>query len=40
MLYVSHRVDEVQRIADWVVLLSAGEVVQSGIPSEILDEEL
>jgi len=40
MLYVSHRVDEVQRIADWVVLLSAGEVVRSGVPSEILGEEL
>ena len=40
MVYVSHRVDEVQRIADWVVLLSAGEVVRSGVPSEILGEEL
>jgi molybdate transport system ATP-binding protein len=30
MIYVSHAVDEVVRIADWVVLLSAGAVAAAG----------
>ncbi len=36
MLYVSHAIDEVARLADHLVLLEAGKVLASGAPSELL----
>ena len=35
ILYVTHAVDEVTRLADHVVLLDAGSVVKQGSPSEV-----
>ena len=36
MIYVSHIAAEVQRIADWVVVLDGGRVVRSGPPGDAL----
>lgn len=36
MLYVSHAIDEVARLADYLVLLEAGKVLACGAPSELL----
>ena len=38
MLYVSHQVDEVARLADCVVLLDKGRVTAQGAPGETLPE--
>ena len=36
LVYVSHAVDEVARIADEVVVIDAGRVVSSGLPGDVL----
>src|SRR5713226_8477854 len=36
ILYVSHAVEEVVRLADTVVLMTAGEVVTAGTPEEVM----
>ena len=36
MMYVSHHRAEVQRLADWVVAVEAGRVVQEGLPDDVL----
>jgi molybdate transport system ATP-binding protein len=36
LVYVSHAVDEVARIADEVVVIEAGQVVASGLPGDVL----
>jgi molybdate transport system ATP-binding protein len=36
IVYVSHAVDEVVRLADWVVLMSAGQVAAAGHVEEIM----
>jgi molybdate transport system ATP-binding protein len=36
MVYVSHAVDEVVRLADWVIVMSAGSVAASGTVEEIM----
>ena len=35
-IYVSHAADEVQRVADWVIVLESGRAVRSGAPAEVL----
>ncbi len=39
MLYVSHHRAEVQRLADWVVSVDAGRVVETGPPDQVLGTE-
>lgn len=36
MIYVSHSLDEVARLADYLVLLKQGRVVASGLPGELM----
>ena len=36
LLYVSHNEAEVREIADWVIVLDGGQVVQSGTPATVL----
>lgn len=36
MVYVSHSVDEVARLADWLVLLDGGRVVRAGALGEVM----
>jgi molybdate transport system ATP-binding protein len=36
MLYVSHHRSEVQRLADWVIAVSAGRVAEQGPPDRVL----
>ena len=38
MIYVSHVVDEVRRVADWAIVLDAGRAGRSGAPADVLDE--
>ena len=40
IVYVSHDRDEVQRLADYVVVLDAGRVTAAGAPSSLLGSNL
>jgi molybdate transport system ATP-binding protein len=37
LLYVSHDVSEVRRIAEWVVVLEQGRLVRAGHPNDVFD---
>ena len=38
VLYVSHNRVEVQRLADWVVVVDSGRIIASGTPDRVLEE--
>lgn len=39
VVWVSHAIEQVERTADWLVLLVAGQVVESGAPEHLLSGE-